>query len=795
MCDNNHFLNAFIEQISDEISYLEKHEINYRYCIDKGSFVLHDTHEITLRFETDRVVSIMPDSPAKILLANAAFVPCVFNDQNLADAVVDISIDPADLMYPLDDVVSGARFLECSPKFIYELFNSNLKKWREGLLLRNEDLVVSTFNRYVEEPEMLQPMVPPEFSLNEEQLNALSRSLSPGVSLIWGPPGTGKTRVISISILNAILEGKKVLLVSNTNKAVDHVLENLFKLCHNSEILADYLKNHKLLRVPEIRTSENKHLNQYFSLRHIIAQHDLRDHGEKLIQQSLLVATTLTLACIKKAIVQEQFDCVYIDEISMCSLPMIYFACSAAISTIVLAGDPCQLQPIANFESLKTEFFSYLGIPNNEDVSFVHLNKQYRFPIQIMDIVNGMGLYPANYQLINGNENQHDYSVVQIIDTSDVMPDSQQIERSQISSYNAFCDFSIVNNLLEQGYECKDIAIITRFRAQADLLRALKKNVDKYKELVCATIHQMQGDEKKVIIYDVPESMEYDRSITPMAFGNTFLENEFNVVLTRAKEKLLFVSNIYYIRTNGKRWNEGHTDHIYVDFLNQADRIGAHPEKSLSIADNNIITYIETLDEIHEDDFQVRAAIFPYATIGRIDILLQENDLTEIITRPTTGNMPQDQYAIIDALTHVPGIMSRFTKKLYSTVIDAGEDTCYLGCNKLVDGLSKSKFNIRIHFPGCSKAIFAPYRPITNETALIHFPQCAEDIKELRKRIAKENDKPTENFVLKNQQILELCETPPVTIHQFMNHPTFALNGFPHFLCDYWAFFEAIFKS
>ncbi|MGH3278466.1 MAG: AAA domain-containing protein [Trebonia sp.] len=48
---------------------------------------------------------------------------------------------------------------------------------------------------------------------------------TPGVHLVWGPPGTGKTRVISLALQDLIGLGKSALLVSGTNIAVDNALE------------------------------------------------------------------------------------------------------------------------------------------------------------------------------------------------------------------------------------------------------------------------------------------------------------------------------------------------------------------------------------------------------------------------------------------------------------------------------------------------------------------------------------------------------------------------------------------
>ncbi|MFD7221043.1 AAA domain-containing protein, partial [Streptomyces sp. NPDC059892] len=61
------------------------------------------------------------------------------------------------------------------------------------------------------------------------QAQAYLACTSPGLRLVWGPPGTGKTTVLTRALSDLALRGKRVLLVSATNVAVDNALEGVLK--------------------------------------------------------------------------------------------------------------------------------------------------------------------------------------------------------------------------------------------------------------------------------------------------------------------------------------------------------------------------------------------------------------------------------------------------------------------------------------------------------------------------------------------------------------------------------------
>lgn len=85
-----------------------------------------------------------------------------------------------------------------------------LGRWLRG----DETEVVATVNT-----EPLLEVLP----MNSEQRQAVSAALTRPVTIITGPPGTGKSQVVTNLLINAAWSGKRVLFASKNNKAVDVV--------------------------------------------------------------------------------------------------------------------------------------------------------------------------------------------------------------------------------------------------------------------------------------------------------------------------------------------------------------------------------------------------------------------------------------------------------------------------------------------------------------------------------------------------------------------------------------------
>jgi very-short-patch-repair endonuclease len=80
------------------------------------------------------------------------------------------------------------------------------------------------------------PLVEP-IPLNDEQRSAVNLALQSPLTVITGPPGTGKSQVVTSIIINAIYNGQTVLFSSKNHKAVDVVYERINGLASRAVML------------------------------------------------------------------------------------------------------------------------------------------------------------------------------------------------------------------------------------------------------------------------------------------------------------------------------------------------------------------------------------------------------------------------------------------------------------------------------------------------------------------------------------------------------------------------------
>ncbi|MCL1889598.1 MAG: AAA domain-containing protein [Desulfovibrionaceae bacterium] len=108
---------------------------------------------------------------------------------------------------------------------------SFLKKQYDRLSFVREDSVLAAY-LHGKPPSQLsskQPTPIYPFSFNLSQKAAVEQSMCHSLTLIEGPPGTGKTQTILNLVANSVMNGEVVAVVSNNNAATSNVLEKLEK--------------------------------------------------------------------------------------------------------------------------------------------------------------------------------------------------------------------------------------------------------------------------------------------------------------------------------------------------------------------------------------------------------------------------------------------------------------------------------------------------------------------------------------------------------------------------------------
>ena len=94
-----------------------------------------------------------------------------------------------------------------------------------------EDSVLAAFlsGKYENDPGEKNTSIVYPFGFNLSQKQAVDNALCNQISIIEGPPGTGKTQTILNIIANAVMRGESVAVVSSNNSATANVLEKLKK--------------------------------------------------------------------------------------------------------------------------------------------------------------------------------------------------------------------------------------------------------------------------------------------------------------------------------------------------------------------------------------------------------------------------------------------------------------------------------------------------------------------------------------------------------------------------------------
>ncbi|XP_059255360.1 DNA-binding protein SMUBP-2 isoform X3 [Mustela nigripes] len=430
--------------------------------------------------------------------------------------------------------------------------------------------------------------------LDASQKEAVSFALSQKeLAIIHGPPGTGKTTTVVEIILQAVRQGLKVLCCAPSNVAVDNLVERLarskqriVRLGHPARLL-DSIQQHSLDAVlarsdsAQIVADIRKDIDQAFvrasSLPLLCAKNrqtqekreksgvwgeikllrkELKEREEAAMLESLrsaaVVLATNTGASSDgplKLLPDGHFDVVVIDECAQaleasCWIPLL------KARKCVLAGDHKQLPPTtishkAALAGLSRSLMERLADELGAQVVRT-LTVQYRMHQAIMRWASD-ALYSGRltaHPAVAGHLLRDLPGVAATEETSVplLLVDTAgcglfELEEDDDQSKGNPGEVRLVSlhiqALVDAGVQASDIAVITPYNLQVDLLR--QSLAHRYPELEIKSVDGFQGREKEAVV------LSFVRSNRKGDVGFLAEDRRINVAVTRARRHVAVV--------------------------------------------------------------------------------------------------------------------------------------------------------------------------------------------------------------------------------------------------------------
>ncbi|OIV92335.1 hypothetical protein TanjilG_10545 [Lupinus angustifolius] len=506
----------------------------------------------------------------------------------LKDSSITVAFDDI----PEDGLNSPLRLEKVANEVTYRRMKDALIQLSKGVKGPATDLVPVLFGERVPTISKKDASFTPfNKNLDHSQKDAISKALSSkNVFLLHGPPGTGKTTTVVEIILQEVKRGSKILACAASNIAVDNIVERLVphrvklvRVGHparllpqvldsaldaqvlrgdNSGLANDIRKEMKALNGKLLKTKDkNTRRGIQKELRTLSKEERKRQQlaVTDVIKSADVVLTTLIGAFTKK-LQSTSFDLVIIDEAAQaleiaCWIPLLKG------SRCILSGDHLQLPPTiqsveAEKKGLGRTLFERLAEMYGDEVTSM-LTVQYRMHELIMDW--------SSKELYNSKVKAHaSVAAHMLFDLEDVkktssteptlllidiagcdMEEKKDEEDSTLNEGEAEVAMAHANRLVQSGVLPSDIGIITPYAAQVVLLKMLRNNDDRLKDVEISTVDGFQGREKEAIIISMV------RSNSRKEVGFLSDRRRMNVAVTRARRHCCLVCDTDTVTGDG----------------------------------------------------------------------------------------------------------------------------------------------------------------------------------------------------------------------------------------------------
>jgi len=250
-------INGFIQALDEEIQAIKRGKGGSVVKVFNGRFLREISGIYVYLFNLENFLAILDDSPAEIEIRGSNYPAQVLLTQGLE---VEIGIERY-----CGEFIQEAR-LETRAWYLLELLKKKFSECQSGSTKVDFNLSELLFSGIQSDSKPAKHVEirystysePP----NEAQHRAIESSIHSKLSIIWGPPGTGKTRTIASAIEAHINAGRRVLLVSHANNAVDEALEDVAEQLKTTA----FYQEGKLVRLGKPQEEHLKKLEENYEL-------------------------------------------------------------------------------------------------------------------------------------------------------------------------------------------------------------------------------------------------------------------------------------------------------------------------------------------------------------------------------------------------------------------------------------------------------------------------------------------------------------------------------------------------